>query len=88
MGLITGMDEAGYGPNLGPLVVAVTVWEVPGDPHDADLWEAFAPAVCRQAEPASGRVHIADSKEVHQASKGLSALERSAQAVLALAGTP
>jgi ribonuclease HII len=28
MGFLIGMDEAGYGPNLGPLVVAVTVWEV------------------------------------------------------------
>ena len=28
MGFLIGMDEAGYGPNLGPLVVAATVWEV------------------------------------------------------------
>jgi hypothetical protein len=29
MGILIGMDEAGYGPNLGPLVVAATAWEVP-----------------------------------------------------------
>jgi hypothetical protein len=29
MGVLIGMDEAGYGPNFGPLVVAATVWEVP-----------------------------------------------------------
>jgi hypothetical protein len=28
MGIWIGMDEAGYGPNFGPLVVAATVWEV------------------------------------------------------------
>jgi ribonuclease HII len=28
MGILIGMDEAGYGPNFGPLVVAATVWEV------------------------------------------------------------
>ena len=29
MALLIGMDEAGLGPNLGPFVVAATVWEVP-----------------------------------------------------------
>lgn len=28
MGILIGMDEAGYGPNLGPLVVAATAWDV------------------------------------------------------------
>jgi hypothetical protein len=31
MALLIGMDEAGYGPNLGPLVISATAWEVPGD---------------------------------------------------------
>ncbi len=34
MGILIGMDEAGYGPNLGPLVVAATAWRIdaPYDP--------------------------------------------------------
>jgi hypothetical protein len=28
MGILIGMDEAGYGPHLGPLVVAATAWHV------------------------------------------------------------
>jgi hypothetical protein len=28
MGILIGMDEAGYGPNLGPLVVAATAWHL------------------------------------------------------------
>jgi hypothetical protein len=35
MGILIGMDEAGYGPHLGPLVVAASAWYVP-DESDAD----------------------------------------------------
>ncbi len=29
MPYLLGTDEAGYGPNLGPLVISASVWEVP-----------------------------------------------------------
>jgi hypothetical protein len=32
MGILIGMDEAGYGPHLGPLAIAATAWQVPDDP--------------------------------------------------------
>ncbi len=35
MGILIGMDEAGYGPNLGPLVVAATAWEVAEERSEA-----------------------------------------------------
>ena len=31
MGILIGMDEAGYGPNYGPLVVAATAWYAPDE---------------------------------------------------------
>lgn len=31
MSYLVGTDEAGYGPNLGPLVVSASVWEVPAE---------------------------------------------------------
>jgi|tagenome__1003787_1003787.scaffolds.fasta_scaffold20823544_1 ribonuclease HII len=31
MGILIGMDEAGYGPHLGPLVVAASAWYVPDE---------------------------------------------------------
>src|SRR6478672_1637839 len=35
MGILIGMDEAGYGPHLGPLVVAASAWYVPDE-----IWNA------------------------------------------------
>ena len=55
MGLVIGMDEAGYGPNLGPLVISVTAWDVPGDPHDFDFWTQLEPCISREACHASRR---------------------------------
>jgi len=33
---VIGTDEAGYGPNLGPLAVACTIWEVKNFPENQD----------------------------------------------------
>ncbi|HXY33053.1 MAG TPA: hypothetical protein VEI07_02435 [Planctomycetaceae bacterium] len=50
MGFVIGMDEAGYGPNLGPLVLTATVWEVPGRwPQRTDFWKVFADVAERKA---------------------------------------
>jgi hypothetical protein len=50
MGFVIGMDEAGYGPNLGPLVLTATVWEVPGRwPKRTDFWQVFADIAERKA---------------------------------------
>jgi hypothetical protein len=50
MGFVIGMDEAGYGPNLGPLVLTATVWEVPGRwPKSTDFWQVFAEIAERKA---------------------------------------
>ena len=80
------MDEAGYGPNLGPLVVTVTVWEVPGSPREFDLWDAMS-AVAQQTptkEPL--KLHVADSKQVYSPGKGLAALEKSVLSALRMLG--
>ncbi len=86
MSLLIGLDEAGYGPNLGPLAIAVTVWEVPDDPARCDPWAAFEGIVSRVADPTGQTVHIADSKTVHSPAAGIGPIERSATAILRLAG--
>jgi hypothetical protein len=75
MALIIGMDEAGYGPNLGPLVIGATAWEVPDDPANVDLWKAFSPIVEQSAPVNGSHVQIADSKQVYKPGKGLQNLE-------------
>lgn len=41
--MLIGVDEAGYGPNLGPLVISGSVWRLgPTPPIDATLLKRFA----------------------------------------------
>jgi hypothetical protein len=75
MALIIGMDEAGYGPNFGPLVVGATAWEVPGNPRKFDLWQAFAGIVEQSPPVDASHVQVADSKQVYSPAKGLDNLE-------------
>ena len=37
--ILIGTDEAGYGPNLGPLTVAATAWSLPDGVEPQDLWD-------------------------------------------------
>ncbi|HJT76484.1 MAG TPA: hypothetical protein VJ739_04710 [Gemmataceae bacterium] len=72
---VIGIDEAGYGPNLGPLVMTSVACRVPDDLAGADLWRVLAAAVRRAAEADDGRPLVADSKEVYSAARGLAPLE-------------
>lgn len=83
-----GMDEAGYGPNLGPLVITASAWKMRRDPRRCDLFELLADVVARSAGEADGRLHVGDSKQVYSPAKGLASLERSVLTLLRVAGVP
>jgi hypothetical protein len=45
MAYLIGTDEAGYGPNLGPLVISATVWEVPDDLDGENLFDRLSDVI-------------------------------------------
>jgi ribonuclease HII len=72
---IVGIDEAGYGPNLGPFVMTAVACHV-GDAHaDANLWDTLQGATRRAADPPGTRILVADSKVVFSQTRGLAELE-------------
>ena len=68
-----GIDEAGYGPNLGPLCVAASVWRVAEKLAPEQLYAHLDGQV--SATPAVGRLAIGDSKQLYRAADGLPRLE-------------
>lgn len=96
--IYVGIDEAGYGPMLGPLCVGVSIFRVGGEPgrlwdaeHQAPhLWRTLSTAVCRKPTDKRGRIAIADSKQLklpndyNAGAKGRHPLTHLERAVLAL----
>lgn len=89
---IIGIDEAGYGPNLGPLVMTSVACQVNESPAQLNLWQRLQSAVRqgtrskasngRGTKPRDDRLLVDDSKLVYASGKGLSELERSVLGIL------
>ena len=79
-----GIDEAGYGPNLGPLVMTAVVAEGPGE-RAPDVWADLGVTVTRAGGP-SGRLWVDDSKAILRLPTGRTRLEETCLALLAAAG--
>jgi len=96
---IVGIDEAGYGPLLGPLVVSAVAFDVPvsimqelKDPAAGpDLWALLRNSIAPKPGRREARLAVADSKKLHGpkgSSRGISLLERAALAFLGQDGDP
>ncbi len=83
--IVAGVDEAGYGPKLGPLTVGWVAFEVATPARQAQaigpraelpcLWEKLSAVVRREGSGDAARLWIADSKEIRPRKDGLKQLE-------------
>ena len=88
--ILAGIDEAGYGPILGPLTVGCCAVRLP-EAFDAaaelpDVWERLKRSVSKKRDRGGRRIHVDDSKKVYSPSAGLAELEKSLLAWVAAGG--
>ncbi|MFP4145439.1 MAG: hypothetical protein ACLFV3_09880 [Phycisphaeraceae bacterium] len=89
MYVYAGIDEAGYGPMFGPLLIGRSVFAIPklepgGEPPR--LWQRLSKAVCRTLAKRKGRIAVNDSKKLITSAAGIRHLELGCLSFAALAG--
>lgn len=76
MAVLVGIDEAGFGPILGPLVISSAVFQIDDSLLDADLWQILGKSAGQKRKHLAGRLLITDSKKAYSKSLGIKHLQR------------
>lgn len=81
--IIIGVDEAGYGPNIGPMLVAGTAWRVPKSIDEQTFIELLSDSFHTGAwSDGCQHVPLGDSKQLYSPGTGLRSLEAGLLAML------
>ena len=86
MVVLVGIDEAGFGPILGPLVVSSSTFLLPHHFLSTDLWQILTKSLGNRRKRLSGRLLVADSKKAYSRSLGIKHLERTVLTALKCLG--
>jgi hypothetical protein len=84
--LLIATDEAGYGPKLGPLVIAATAWSIPGDGLSHAAIDTLFTGLRTPAKIGDLKIKVDDSKAVFKPGGGLAALHAVVSASLHACG--
>ncbi|MCE5341867.1 MAG: hypothetical protein LLF92_12200 [Planctomycetaceae bacterium] len=74
--LYVGIDEAGLGPILGPLVVSAAAFSIPPEKADSNMWQLLPESVSSSKKKLAGRILVCDSKKAYTPASGIGFLEK------------
>ncbi|MCH2202217.1 MAG: hypothetical protein MK102_09610 [Fuerstiella sp.] len=84
MTFFIGTDEAGYGPNFGPLLITATAWRFPEGTTAPQCWEMLSDTIGTSLPELPEKLQVADSKKVYSPGRSITSLEKTVLSFLKL----